>query len=408
MANRFPGIKAIASRPDSRTTQVRRRAWRISCTKVVGCPLRPSADASDCRGRRSSARKGRRIAIGARCAMAAKKVVVAGATGLVGNAALRHFGSAAGCRGDGAVAAQAARVVRRPPCADRSHRCRPMRAAPRTNLQGATHLIYAALYEAPNLIDGWRDQQQINTNDRMLRNLMAALEPAAACAQACRAAAGHQGLWRSRPPAHRAGARRPFGNVRAAEFLLGAGEFSARAAEGQGLALQHPAPGPDRRPRHGRRDGSDPAARRLCRDVARAGPRPRLSRRGAAGGQAIDVDLLARAIAWSGESDAARNEAFNVTNGDVFSWENIWPAVADALGMKPGRAVPLSLAQESRNGSRRGTNCGASTTWSRLGLAEFVGLSFQYADYSMRYGQVQPVRPRSSRPSRSTRPASPK
>ena len=24
-------------------------------------------------------------------------------------------------------------------------------------LQGATHLVYAALYEAPNLIDGWRD-----------------------------------------------------------------------------------------------------------------------------------------------------------------------------------------------------------------------------------------------------------
>ena len=56
--------------------------------------------------------------------------------------------------------------------------------------------------------------------------------------------------------------------------------------------------------------------------------------------QAVDVDLLARAIAWSGEAEAARNEAFNVTNGDVLVWENIWPAIADALGMKPGKAVP--------------------------------------------------------------------
>ena len=47
--------------------------------------------------------------------------------------------------------------------------------------------------------------------------------------------------------------------------------------------------------------------------------------------QAVDVDLLARAIAWSGETEAARNEALNVTNGDVFSWENIWPAIASAL-----------------------------------------------------------------------------
>src|SRR6201995_3017198 len=62
--------------------------------------------------------------------------------------------------------------------------------------------------------------------------------------------------------------------------------------------------------------------------------------------EAVDVDLLARAIAWSGEAHAARNEAFNVTNGDVFSWENIWPALSDALEMKPGKAVPLSMAQE--------------------------------------------------------------
>src|SRR4029078_147597 len=62
--------------------------------------------------------------------------------------------------------------------------------------------------------------------------------------------------------------------------------------------------------------------------------------------QAVDVDLLARAIAWSGEAKAARNEAFNVTNGDVFTWEDVWPAIADGLAMRPGDAVPLSLAQE--------------------------------------------------------------
>jgi hypothetical protein len=38
-------------------------------------------------------------------------------------------------------------------------------------------LIYAALYEAPNLVEGWRDQSQIRTNDAMLRNLMAVLQP---------------------------------------------------------------------------------------------------------------------------------------------------------------------------------------------------------------------------------------
>ena len=46
-------------------------------------------------------------------------------------------------------------------------------------MQNTTHLVYAALYEAPNLVDGWRDPDQIRTNDLMLRNLMAALEPVA-------------------------------------------------------------------------------------------------------------------------------------------------------------------------------------------------------------------------------------
>ena len=61
--------------------------------------------------------------------------------------------------------------------------------------------------------------------------------------------------------------------------------------------------------------------------------------------QAVDADLLARAIAWSGEAATARNEIFNVTNGDVFVWPNVWPAIADALGFAAGEHVPLSLDQ---------------------------------------------------------------
>ena len=110
--------------------------------------------------------------------MADKKVVVAGATGLVGNAALRHFGALGGCE----VLALSRRRPRdlhgaRHIPIDLTDSAQCMQAA--AELQGATHLVYAALYEAPNLIDGWRDPSQIRTNDLMLRNLMAALEPVA-------------------------------------------------------------------------------------------------------------------------------------------------------------------------------------------------------------------------------------
>ncbi|MGB8398176.1 NAD-dependent epimerase/dehydratase family protein, partial [Bradyrhizobium sp.] len=110
--------------------------------------------------------------------MAEKKVVVAGATGLVGNAALRHFGASDGIE----VVALSRRSPRnlygaRHVAIDLTDPAQCARAA--AELRGATHLIYAALFEAPNLVDGWRDPNQIRTNDLMLRNLMAALEPAA-------------------------------------------------------------------------------------------------------------------------------------------------------------------------------------------------------------------------------------
>ena len=109
--------------------------------------------------------------------------------------------------------------------------------------------------------------------------------------------------------------------------------------------------------------------------------------------QAVDVDLLARAIAWSGEAATACNEPFNVTNGDVFTWENVWPAVSDALGMQPGKPVPLSLAQEYPKWIAPWNELRRQHDLVSPELEAFVGLSFQYADYSMRYGQTEPGPP---------------
>jgi hypothetical protein len=39
-------------------------------------------------------------------------------------------------------------------------------------------------------------------------------------------------------------------------------------------------------------------------------------------GRRRSTSISWRAIGWAGEA-AARNEAFNVTNGDVFTWENV-------------------------------------------------------------------------------------
>ncbi|MHC2337713.1 hypothetical protein [Bradyrhizobium sp. USDA 4454] len=57
--------------------------------------------------------------------------------------------------------------------------------------------------------------------------------------------------------------------------------------------------------------------------------------------------------------------------------------------MAPGRHVPLSLAQEYPKWIPLWDELRSKHDLIAPGLEEFVGLSFQYADYSMRYGQTE-------------------
>jgi hypothetical protein len=61
--------------------------------------------------------------------------------------------------------------------------------------------------------------------------------------------------------------------------------------------------------------------------------------------------------------------------------------------MKPGCAVPLALAQEYPKWIAPWDELRHRHDLISPGLEAFVGLSFQYADYSMRYGQTQPGPP---------------
>src|SRR6266404_2839506 len=320
--------------------------------------------------------------------MAGNKVVVAGATGLVGNAALRYFGALGGC--------EVVALSRRKPRELHGARHVPIDltisaqcAGAAAELQGTTHLIYAALYEAPNLIDGWRDPNQIRTNDLMLRNLMAALEPAApelrhvALLQGTKAYGVH--VHPLIVPAREGRSEmyeQPNFYWAQENFLRELQQDKAwhwsilRPVLIIGLAMG------------GAMDLIPPLGvyAAMLREQGRALDYPGGAARVS---QAVDVDLLARAIAWAGEAEAARNQAFNVTNGDVFTWENIWPAIADALDMKPGQAVPLSLAKEYPNWIAPWDELRRKHNLIAPDLESFVGLSFQYADYSMRYGQTQ-------------------
>lgn len=54
-----------------------------------------------------------------------------------------------------------------------------------------------------------------------------------------------------------------------------------------------------------------------------------------------DADLLAKATVWAATNPQCANQAFNITNGDLFRWNDLWPKIAAYFEL--GTAAPLHL-----------------------------------------------------------------
>jgi nucleoside-diphosphate-sugar epimerase len=325
--------------------------------------------------------------------MADRKVLVAGATGLVGAATMKHFAAERDC--------EVLAVSRRKPLDTFGARWLPLDLSDPAACEAladefadVTHLVYAALHERPGLVAGWREDEQIRTNEAMLRNLFEPLQRAAsglrhvALLQGTKAYGVHV-----RPLAVPARENRSEMHEQK-NFYWNQERFIRAAQHSKNWHWTILRPVLIVGSSVGSAMNVIPALGAYAALERRRGAR-RLDYPGGVGrvAQAVDADLLARAIAWSGEAAAARNEIFNVTNGDVFVWPNVWPVIADALGFEPGEHVPRQLDREIRP---RESDWAAIRT--RYGLrsgtlAEFVGLSFEYADYTMGFGRMQPGPP---------------
>ena len=324
---------------------------------------------------------------------AKKKVLVAGASGLVGRAAMKHFAAEPGC----AVLA----LSRRKPDETFGARWLPLDltdqaacAALAPEFADATHLVYAALYEQPTLVAGWREQEQIRTNEAMLKNLFEPLKQAAsglrhvALLQGTKAYGVHV-----RPLTVPARENRSEMHEQP-NFYWNQERYIRAEQQGQRWSWTILRPVLIVGCSTGSAMNVVPALGVYAAMMRRAGKKV-LDYPGGVGrvAQAVDADLLARSIAWSGEAAAARNEIFNVTNGDVFVWPNVWPAIADALGFAPGAHVPLSLDQEIRPREVEWAEIRRQYGLASGTLKDFVGLSFEYADYTMGYGRDAPGPP---------------
>jgi nucleoside-diphosphate-sugar epimerase len=61
--------------------------------------------------------------------------------------------------------------------------------------------------------------------------------------------------------------------------------------------------------------------------------------------QATDSALVARAMAWMATTPQCANQAFNITNGDLFRWDSLWPKIAQFFDMEVGPQKNINLQQ---------------------------------------------------------------
>jgi len=320
------------------------------------------------------------------------KVLVAGVSGVVGYAAAQHFAQLPGWEVVG--------VARRPPAdlmgadlravdlTDPS-RCREVFST----LEDVTHVVYAALFEKPGLLPGWRERDQMETNLAMFRNLMDPLVGAASGLEHVSLLQGTKAYGAHVEPMAVPGRERNPRHEHENFYWLQEDDLRQRHAGSRwAWTIMRPqviygeSLGSNMNPIPAL--GTYAAVQRLAGEpLSFPGGVPML-------GEAVDADLLAHALAWAAVTPVCRNETYNITNGDVYSLRNVWPVVADAFGMEVGPDRPHSLAAEmpGRQGQweevvrRFGLR-------SPVSLEAFVGQSFIYADLVSGFGLAQSPSP---------------
>jgi hypothetical protein len=109
--------------------------------------------------------------------------------------------------------------------------------------------------------------------------------------------------------------------------------------------------------------------------------------------EAVDTRLVADAMVWAADAPSAAGETFNLTNGEVFEWRNLWPAFAEELGVDVGLDDPTSLAQLLPAKAAVWDRIVERHHLRRLSIAELLGESHHYADVCFAHGAAAPPPP---------------
>ena len=313
-----------------------------------------------------------------------KKMLIVGALGAVGRCVLEHF--------EGKADWELVGAARRKP--DFDTRADWIQVDLRdaadckeklSGLKDVTHIAYAAVYEKADVTRGWSEMDHVEVNLQMLQNLLVNVEENAAdlrhitLLQGTKAYGGHLGPFRQ--PARESDPRYMPPN-----FYYDQQDWITRRQADKswtwsvlrpqivcGIAIGSPL--------------NIITAIGVFASISREYGIPLRFPGGVDRiGEATDARLIAKAIEWAATSPNAHNQVFNITNGDVYVWQNVWPRIAELFNMELAPAHPFSLARVMPQNE---------PIWDRIvakhGLRPYkygeIVPSWQFADFLLGYGQ---------------------
>ncbi len=312
------------------------------------------------------------------------KILIVGALGAVGRSALEHFENLPGWDVVG-MSRRSPDFPTRAEWVPADLRDADATKAALAGCKDITHIAYTAVYEKADVTRGWSEWDHVEINLAMLRNLVEAVEAASpglkhiTLMQGTKAYGGHLGPFRQ--PARESDPRYMGPN-----FYYPQMDWLAERQQGKGwswtvlrpqivcgLALGSPL--------------NIISAIGVFAAVSREYGIPLRFPGGPERiGEATDARLIARGMAWAGTHTEAANQIFNITNGDVYVWQNVFPRIAALFGMEAAPAHPFSLARIMPQNA---------PIWDRVvarhGLMktayETIVPSWQFADFLLGYGQ---------------------
>jgi nucleoside-diphosphate-sugar epimerase len=324
--------------------------------------------------------------------MAEGTVLITGASGLVGAAAVQEFLD----NGWEVVA-----VSRRKPEVDSE---RPFRhlpvdlrdeAASREALGGladVTHVAYAAVYEKPGLIPGWTERDQMDTNAVMLRNT---LEPLGAASPDLGQVTILQGTKAYGIHLHPmpVPARERYPRDQHENFYWLQEDYLTEKAAQQGWNWTIMRPQLIVGPNYGVVMNLPPVIGAFAA-ICKAEGRPF----GFPGGipyvwEAVDTRIVARALRWAATAPQAAGQHFNLTNGEVFAWRDLWAPMAEVLGVEPAPDEPLSMAEFLPSKAAVWDEIVEKHGLRKIAMPDLLGESHYYADFCFAYGATEPPPP---------------